>query len=604
MKLFDLIIISGATLSHANHKILDNISLAIKNNDRIGLIGRNGSGKSSFLDMIDGKHLIDNGSISKKANIKISYVEQEPILQEDINIFKAIYNDMSSDYQHYDNNKVARTKKIINDLNLDENLLIKNISKGVYKKVALAKAIVSDPDLLMLDEPTNHLDIEGIEYFADKLSKWKKSLILVTHDRYFLDKTTNKIIEIDKNKIFYFPGNYSKWQSHKDQIIESEETLEKKLDEVLHQEELWIRKGVQARRKRNEGRVRRLEQLRQQREERIKNTGTLKITFNESKISGKIVYKVKSVSKSYNNIKIIDNFSTEIIRKDRVGIVGPNSVGKTTLLNIILQKDHPDSGSVETGTNINVGYFDQQKNSLYEDKTILENISINGEWIFYDNKNIHVIKYLENFLFHPSKIHNLVKTLSGGEKTRLALAMLLSKPTNVLILDEPTNDLDIESVEVLEEKLQNYHGTIIIVSHDRTFLNNIVTQTIVFKGNGNWINTFGTIDTNEYFYYKKQEKINKNILINKNPEKKSGNKVSKLQPWEVKELEEITKTITTLENKLYELTAKLSTPQMHQKPNPELEEINIKIETISLAIEEKYLRWETLEEKNNKHNNT
>ncbi|MBW0454599.1 MAG: ATP-binding cassette domain-containing protein [Candidatus Kinetoplastibacterium crithidii] len=598
MKLFDLIIISGATLSHANHKILDNISLVIKNNDRIGLIGRNGSGKSSFLDMIDGKHVIDNGSISKKTNIKISYVEQEPILQADINIFRAIYNDIS-DYQNYDNNKVARTKKIINDLNLNENLLVKNISKGTYKKVALAKAIVSDPDLLILDEPTNHLDIEGIEYFEDRLSKWRKSLILVTHDRYFLDKTTNKIIEIDRGKLFYFPGNYYEWQSHKDQVVESEEIMEKKLDEVLYQEELWIKKGVQARRKRNEGRVRRLDLLRQQREERIKNTGPIKIKFNESKTSGKIVYKVKSVNKSYNNIKIIDNFSTEIIRKDRVGIVGPNSAGKTTLLNIILQKDHPDSGNVETGTNINVGYFDQHKNSLYEDRTILENISINGEWIFYDNKNIHVIKYLENFLFHPSKINSLVKTLSGGEKTRLALAMLLSKPTNVLILDEPTNDLDIESVEVLEEKLQNYHGTIIIVSHDRAFLNNIITQTIVFKGNGKWLNTFGTIDKNEYFYYKKQEKINKNILINKNPEKKSENKVTKLQPWEAKELEEITKTITTLENKLLELTVKLGNPELHQKPNPFLEEINNKIKIISLEIEKKYARWETLEKKNN-----
>ncbi|WBF65392.1 MAG: ATP-binding cassette domain-containing protein [Candidatus Kinetoplastibacterium crithidii] len=600
MKLFDLIIISGATLSHANYKILDNISLVIKNTDRIGLIGKNGSGKSSFLDMINGKHLIDNGSISKKNNIKISYVEQEPILQEDIDIFRTIYNDISSDYQYYDNSKVARTKKIINDLNLKENILIKNISKGIYKKVALAKAIVDEPDLLILDEPTNHLDIEGIEYFEDKLSKWKKSLILVTHDRYFLDKICNKIIEIDRGKLLYFPGNYSKWQSHKDHIIESEETIERKLDEVLYQEELWIRKGVQARRKRNEGRVRRLEQLRQQREERIKNIGKIKIKFNESKTSGKIVYKVTSVSKSYNNIKIINNFSTDIIRKDRVGIIGPNSAGKTTLLNIILKKDHPDSGNVESGTNIDVGYFDQHKNSLYEDRTILENISINGEWIFYDNQNIHVIKYLENFLFHPSKINNLVKTLSGGEKTRLALAMLLSKPTNVLILDEPTNDLDIESIEILEEKLQNYHGTIIIVSHDRAFLNNIVTQTIAFKGNGKWLNTFGTIDVNEYFYHKKQDKVNKNILINKNLEKKTERKLSKLQPWEEKELEEITKTISILENKLHELTIELSNPEIYQKPNSFLEEINIRVKTIQLEIEEKYTRWEALEEKNNK----
>ena len=371
---------------------------------------------------------------------------------------------------------------------------IAGLSGGTRKRVALARALVDEPDLLLLDEPTNHLDFDGIAWLEDMLRNWKGAAVIITHDRRFLDAVATRIVELDRGRLLSFPGNFSQWQERKAQWLESERLEQARFDKLLAQEEVWIRKGVEARRTRNEGRVRRLERLRVERAERRERVGNVSLALAEGQRSGKLVAELEHVGKRFGDKTVVDDYSTTILRGDRIGIIGPNGAGKTTLLKLILGEMTPDSGNTRMGTNVEVAYFDQMRAQLDENATLVDIISPGSEWVEIGGTRKHVMSYLGDFLFSPARAGSPVRSLSGGERARLLLARLFARPANVLVLDEPTNDLDIETLELLEELLQEYSGTVLLVSHDRAFLNNVVTQTIASEGDGRWRDYVGGYD--------------------------------------------------------------------------------------------------------------
>ncbi|MBC7202657.1 MAG: ATP-binding cassette domain-containing protein, partial [Pusillimonas sp.] len=478
-----LITLSNLQLAYGHHALLDHAELTIHQEERIGLIGRNGAGKSSLLRLIDGRALPDDGEVQRLGGLKIATVEQEPVLDDNSNVLDTICGHFEVDE---DWARPARAKALISELGLQESASIKGLSGGTRKRVALARAITLEPDLLLLDEPTNHLDFDGIAWLEQRLKRAAFSIVLITHDRRFLDVVTTRIVELDRGKLISFPGNFTQWQERKAEWLEAEAQQNAKFDKLLAQEEVWIRKGIEARRTRNEGRVRRLEQLRRERTARRERTGNVNLAIAEGQRSGKIVAELEHVTHGYQGHTLINDFSTVIIRKDRIGIIGPNGAGKTTLLRIILGELKPDQGTVKLGTNLNIAYFDQMRGQLDETATVADTISPGSEWVEIGNQRKHIMSYLEDFLFPPARARSPVSSLSGGERARLVLARLFAMPSNILVLDEPTNDLDIETLELLEELLQDYAGTVLLVSHDRVFLNNVVTQTIVSEPEGHW----------------------------------------------------------------------------------------------------------------------
>src|SRR5690606_25907603 len=379
-------------------------------------------------------------------------------------------------------------------LGLPADSPVAGLSGGMRKRVALARALVDEPDLLLLDEPTNHLDFDGIAWLEDLLRGWKGAAVIITHDRRFLDAVATRIVELDRGRLLSFPGNFSQWQERKAQWLESERLENARFDKLLAQEEVWIRKGIEARRTRNEGRVRRLEQLRVERSERRDRQGNVSLAIAEGQRSGKLVAEQDIVSKTSGSPVVIRDYSTSWMRGDRIGIIGPNGVGKTTLLKIMLGELAPDSGDVRLGANVSVAYFDQMRAQLDENATLVDIINPGSEWVEIGGSRKHVMSYLGDFLFSPARAGSPVSSLSGGERARLLLARLFARPANVLVLDEPTNDLDIETLELLEELLQEYTGTVLLVSHDRAFLNNVVTQTIAYEGDGRWRDYVGGYD--------------------------------------------------------------------------------------------------------------
>jgi ATP-binding cassette subfamily F protein uup len=484
-----LVTLADAELAYGLHPLLDRASLSVRSGERIGLIGRNGTGKSTLLRVIAGDLALDGGELRRRDGLRIAVVEQEPTLPSAATLRESLVTrgrleSMADERARWQ--AESRLVEYLHRFGLDESLQPEAASGGERKRATLALAFALDPQLLLLDEPTNHLDIDGIGLLEEQLVKGNATSIIITHDRAFLDAVATRIVELDRGLLRSYPGNFADYERRRDEQLAAEAVANRRFDKFWAQEEVWIRKGVEARRTRNEGRVRRLEALREQRSARRERLGNMKLTLEAGERSGKLVAELNDVTKRYGGRAVVADLSLRIMRGDRFGLIGPNGAGKSTLLKLILGELVPDEGSVRLGTNLQVAYFDQLRAQLDPERSVAATVSPSSDWVEIGGGRKHVISYLSDFLFAPQRAESPVRMLSGGERNRLLLATLFARPANVIVLDEPTNDLDIESLELLETMLQEYPGTVLLVSHDRRFLDNVVTQTLAAEGGGRW----------------------------------------------------------------------------------------------------------------------
>jgi ATP-binding cassette subfamily F protein uup len=632
-----VISLSSAQLAFGHVALLDHADFSLETGERVGLIGRNGTGKSSLLKVISGRSRLDDGLLVMQQSVKIAYVEQEPTFDPESTVFDAVAGGMGeqqamlAEYEALTGqfgqgnddaimdrmhdlqvkldatdawnlgNKVETT---LGRLGLNGEAKMGTLSGGMQKRVALAVALVSAPDVLLLDEPTNHLDFQSILWLEGLLREFRGSVLFITHDRRFLDNVATRIVELDRGRLLSFPGNFTKYQERKAELLANEEVENAKFDKVLAQEEVWIRKGVQARRTRDEGRVRRLEALRLQRAARRDQQGQVKLDIGAGERSGKIVAELENVSKTYGEKVIISGFTGTVLRGDKVGLIGPNGAGKTTLLKIILGEETADSGRVKLGTKLNVAYFDQMRTQLNEEATLADTIAPGSDWVEVNGQRKHVMSYLGDFLFAPERARSPVKSLSGGERNRLLLARLFAKPANCLVLDEPTNDLDIETLELLEELLTEYPGTVFLVSHDRTFLDNVVTGVIVSEGQGMWREFVGG--------FSDWERVRASAPVQvaaAQPAKPSAAKAAeptaaepvaaakkvKLSYKDQRELEELPKLIASLEDEQSAIAAMLGGPDFYKTNPADARRINARNAEIEDLLLDALERWEKLE---------
>jgi ATP-binding cassette subfamily F protein uup len=523
-----LITLLDAQLAFGHVPLLDHADFSLETAERVGLIGRNGAGKSSMLKILGGMERPDDGTLQVQGGTRIAYVAQEPVLEADATVFESVraglsrvidlieeycqghgdLDAMQGEIEHLDGwNWEQRVNETLHRLHLNPEAIVSTLSGGTKKRVALAQALVAQPDVLLLDEPTNHLDLDSIEWLEGLLVDFKGSIITITHDRSFLDNVATRIVELDRGKLLSYPGNFAAYLVQKEEQLAQEAVINARADKLLAQEEVWIRKGVEARRTRATARIVRLQELRAKREARRDAVGSVNMDIASGDKSGKLVSEMVHVTKTFGGADgtpervIVRDFTTTVLRGDKIGLLGPNGAGKTTLLKLILGQLQPDPapanapapepghspwGTVRLGANVTVAYFDQMRNALDLDATLEDFISPGSEWIEIGNQRKHVKSYLGDFLFSPARANSPVRSLSGGERNRLLLARLFARPANVLVLDEPTNDLDIDTLELLEDLLQNYDGTVFLVSHDRTFLDNVVTSTIAYEGDARW----------------------------------------------------------------------------------------------------------------------
>ncbi|USX13003.1 ATP-binding cassette domain-containing protein [Oxalobacteraceae bacterium OTU3CAMAD1] len=629
-----VISLSSAQLAFGHVALLDHAEFSLEAGERVGLIGRNGTGKSSLLKVISGRFKLDDGLLVMQQNIQIAYVEQEPAFDPEMTVHDAVaagmgelpallkeYDALTGQFGQGNDDAVMermhdiqvkldagdawnlsnKVETVLDKLNLTGDMLMKTLSGGMQKRVALARALVSAPDVLLLDEPTNHLDFSSILWLEGLLRDFKGSVLFITHDRSFLDNVATRIIELDRGRLLSYPGNFTTYQTRKAEQLENEEVENAKFDKFLAQEEVWIRKGVKARRVRDEGRVRRLEALRLQRSARREQQGQVKLEVGSGERSGKIVAELENVSKRFGDRVIVDNFTGTILRGDKVGLIGANGAGKTTLLKMILGELAPDNGSARLGTKLQVAYFDQMRTQLNEEASLIDTISPGSDWVEVNGQRKHSMSYLNDFLFSPERSRSPVKSLSGGERNRLLLARLFAKPANCLVLDEPTNDLDIDTLELLEELLEEYTGTVFLVSHDRTFLDNVVTQVIVAEGQGQWREFVGG--------YSDWERVRDTVAAA--PKAKPAAAVKAAEPVstmaapaakakklsfkEQRELDELPKLIAALEDEQSALALQLSDPDFYKKNAAEAKRVNARVEQIEAELLAALEKWEEIE---------
>jgi ATP-binding cassette subfamily F protein uup len=631
------ITLDNASLAFGHHALLDKASFQLDPGERVGLIGRNGAGKSSLLKVIAGETNLDDGNVWRATSVRIVYVPQEPVLDPKHTVFEAVAEGLGAmqqilvDYhevthsmgaadadidalmekmqklQHELDAKdgwgmQAKVETVLSKLSLNPDTPVASLSGGWRKRVALGRALVADPEVLLLDEPTNHLDLEAIQWLEELLLNFNGGVLFITHDRRFLNRLATRIVELDRGKLTDFIGNYENYLIKKEELLAVEATHAAKFDKVLAQEEAWIRQGVKARRTRNEGRVRQLEKLRLERAARRERQGNVKLSLDAGERSGKLVAELDNVIKAYGDRTLINGFTTRIMRGDRIGLLGPNGIGKTTLLKLILGEEEADSGIIQRGTNMNVAYFDQMREQLDEEATLADTISPGSDFVEIGNERKHVISYLEDFLFPPQRSRSPVKSLSGGERNRLLLARLFARPSNVLVLDEPTNDLDIDTLELLESLLQDFPGTLFLVSHDRAFLENTVTQVIAFEGNGQLTEFGGGYD--DWLRFTEQRA---SALISapktKAPEQKPATASAKpakakLSYKEQLELAELPEKIEKIETEIAAINMKLADPEIYKTDLDKATTLQIELTELDEALLNIIARWEELESKN------
>ncbi len=626
-----LLTIDRACLAFGHVALLDKAALQVDSGERLGLIGRNGTGKSSLLKALAGLAKFDDGELWREPGLRVAYVEQEPEFVVGASVFDAVatgagaVSQLLADYHHavqkvgaggtaeldhlhalqteleaHDGWRLnMRVEQMLSRLRLDAEARVETLSGGGRKRVALARALVGEPDLLLLDEPTNHLDVDGILWLEELLLDYAGAVMVITHDRAFLDRVATRIVELDRGRLTSFPGRYADYQARKEYMLNEEALANARADKLLAQEEIWIRKGVEARRTRAVGRIKRLEQLRGERAVRRDQLGKVELRLARGDESGKLVAELEDVAKSFGDRVIVRNFSCRIQRGDKIGLIGPNGTGKTTLLRLILGELEPDAGKVRLGTKLEVAYFDQFRSQLDPEATLAEVISPGSDYVDIAGSRKHVIGYLEDFLFAPARARSPVKSLSGGERARLLLARLFARPANVLVLDEPTNDLDIETLELLEDLLQDYAGTVFLVSHDRAFLDNVVTQSIVSEGEGEWKEYVGGYS--DWLRQKPQldaptavEKVGTGGTAAK-PKPAAEPKAAKLSFKEKRELEQLPDQIASLEAEQVQLQGKLADPDFYLGAAESIKATQTRLSALDGEIEAALVRWEALE---------
>jgi len=622
------------SISHAYGHIplLSQVGFQIDAGERVCLVGRNGTGKTTLFRIMNGGTLADDGEIWRADSLRVGHLEQEMPPDTDQTVFEVVASGtgelgrLLADYhnftrgEHLGNreslallaglqakieslggwNVNQRVETVLTRLKLPEDKRLADCSGGTRRQVMLARALASEPDLLLLDEPTNHLDINAINWLEKYLLNYRGAVMFITHDRTFVRRLATRIVELDRGKLISFPGDFDRYLQKKDELLEIEERAAAKFDKKLAEEEVWIRKGVRARRTRNEGRVRALQALRKEKADRLDAQGKARFSLDAGGSSGKLVVDLRRVSFGYDEQTIISDLSTRILRGDRVGIIGPNGSGKSTLLKLILGELAPTTGEVILGTRLQVAYFDQHRRALDPDKTVRENLS-ESDYVTVRGRSRHVIGYLKDFLFPPQRIDSPVNALSGGERNRLLLAKLFTQSANLMVLDEPTNDLDVDTLELLEELLSEYQGTLLLVSHDRTFLDNVVTSTLVFEGDGKFNEYAGGYE--DWARYQRQipdapsvsNKRANGATISTPAEVKRSDKPRKLTYKEQRELTGLPERIEALESEQTELNARMGEPEFYRQGNDKITATMARLEAVKIELEASYTRWQELE---------
>lgn len=594
MPLFQL---RGVTLRYTDRPLLDQVDLQIDPGERVCLVGRNGTGKTSIMRVIAGEEKAQEGEITKPNGVVLTRLPQEVPDGIEGTVFEVIHAGLRVGGTEEDWEADVRVEDLMQEMGLPPEQMFQSLSGGLKRRVLLARALVGQPDVLLLDEPTNHLDLESILWLENFLLKVKPTLFFVTHDRAFLRKLSTRIVELDRGRLTSWACDYDTYLERKGAALEAEEKQWAAFDKKLAQEEVWLRQGVKARRTRNEGRVRALKELRSQRSKRRERLGTAKIELQEGMSSGQKVIEAKDVSFSYDGKPIVSNFSTTLWRGDKIGIIGPNGCGKTTLLKLLLARLEPESGEVTLGTKLQIVYLDQLRDQINGERSVAWNVAGEAETVTFQGRPRHIHSYLGDFLFPSDRIRMPAKMLSGGERNRLLLARLFLQPANVLVLDEPTNDLDAETLELLEELLVNYEGTLLLVSHDRAFLDNVVTGTIVYEGEGRFAEYTGGYE--DWIRQRKiAEAAKTNAPIQPAPQPQKGVKVEKGRKFlnrEQKELDELPDKIAELEAKQAELSERLSDPSLYQSKDGEFQRVERELNDLHQTIEKTMARWEELE---------
>jgi ATP-binding cassette subfamily F protein uup len=621
-----LINLRNISLAFGGPPLLEDISLRIEKGERICLLGRNGTGKSTLLKVIAGEVQVDAGIIDREQGLRVARLEQDVPRNLDGTIYEATaqglaetgellsrYHDLTRRTEHGEGgldgqlaevhqqlenrdgwSHQQRIEQVLSRLKLPADLQLSSLSGGVMRRVLLARALAVDPDILLLDEPTNHLDIESINWLEDFLLRQNLTLVFVTHDRAFLRNLASRIVEIDRGRLFDFACDYDTFLQRKDELLHAEAREQARFDKKMAEEEVWIRKGIKARRTRNEGRVRALKKMREEFRQRRERAGTARLGLHEAERSGKLVAEVKGLTFAFDKTPLVKDFSTTVLRGDRIGIIGPNGIGKTTLLKLILGELAPQQGEVRLGTNLHILYFDQMREQLDPDLTVQQNLAGDQDTLIIDGRSRHVIGYLQDFLFTPDRARSPVRILSGGERNRLLLARLFAREANLLVLDEPTNDLDLETLDLLEELLADFKGTLFLVSHDRAFLNRVVTSTIAFEGDGQVREYVGGYD--DWLQQRQASAIEPIKTKAMSRGKPKQERPRKLTFKEKRELDELPLRIENLESEIAALHKKIADPEFYRTAGAAVADVNNRLEDIERELAATYNRWQELDD--------
>jgi len=627
------ITLDHVSIAHGYLPLLDNIVLQIENGERVCVIGRNGTGKSTLLRILSGEQAPDSGFVHRQPDIRSALLVQDAALSDDRTVFDVVaeglgeLGDLAAAYHHAavevaEHGTPAsleklgrlqheleekdcwrleqRVEMILARLKLSAEAIINTLSGGWCRRVLLAKALVGQPDLLLLDEPTNHLDIEAINWLEGFLAEYAGTVVFVTHDRAFLQKIATRIVELDRGQLTSWPGDYATYLRRKEECLANESLQQEKFDKRLAEEEVWLRQGVKARRTRNEGRVRALMAMREERAARRDRLGAVRMRVETADLSGRMVYEAEHVVKSFASTIVLRDFSTRIMRGDRIGLIGANGTGKTTLLRLLLGELQPDAGTVQCGANVQVAYYDQQREQLDPERTVFDTVGDGSETVTINGRARHVNGYLRDFLFFPERARTPVKALSGGERNRLMLARLFARPANLLVLDEPTNDLDLETLELLEAQLLEFPGTILLVSHDRAFLDNVVTSTLVFEGNGKVQEYIGGYE--DWLHQRvvseetKAADLPRCTASDIQPAKTTPAK-KKLSYNEQRELNQLPERIEAIETEQQKLNAEMSSPDFYKEPPEKIKQVFARLEELQQESLAAYALWDSLDSK-------